>query len=868
MGPALYKRVAELRAGFDSSQAMLTAVAGAMRAARTEPASVTPVFADLKPLLLEDDFLGRIHQAISAPLLESAYRATARDRRKFTAAEIPAVTQLFTPKFVVEFLLQNTLGKLWIEAHPDSVLSERWKWMTRRKDMGGTPMPLARELRICDPACGTMNFGLVAIDMLRDMYRDEIQNAGRPGWPTAADCCPEHEIDSLIIRQNLVGFDIDPQAIDLARQTLELKIGRSIGDAEHQLSVRDTLFDRIPDSFDVIATNPPYLSSRNLDPKIVRRLKAKYPSAWRDHYTCFLMQSLEMLCPGGRLGILSMHSFMFTGAFQRMRREIGQQADVQTTAHFGPGLFQIGNPGTLQTAAIVLQKKPATADAAIFYRLVNADDKQSALQEAVESSSGFRLSQSDLTALPRCAWMYWISPPVRRAFAELPKLGEIAPPRQGLATTDNARFVRYWWEVESPGCSQPREKWKPYAKGGRFRRWYESARHRVNWENDGREIKQAIVDRYPYLDGQWRWVAKNSAWYGREGITYSYLTSGSFSARQLAAGTIFDVAGSSLFPNDSLAILGFLNSSAAAELLSAINPTVNFQVGDLRQLPIPANLPDELREAVSRAVDCTRKLDCFDETSADFVAPEPWDQSISRGLQSEIAAAEQSVNQITGELYEIRIKQRKLAPLRTDRDDLARRWISYAVGIWLGRWERSPRGELAMLAPLDPALEHDLREILSQRAGEQAAHEIIGRVGGLEKFLSGEFLSWHPLLYRGRPVFWGFCGNGKTVAFAAPVADAAVMRRAIKAISGEIPKKWKPSIDDGFLINLAPLWPWIAARKLRESLRETWMDMEQGRYAFSHTARQCAKISRGSTVGYGPGLRPGRRRILQASAGR
>lgn len=85
----------------------------------------------------------------------------------------------------------------------------------------------------------------------------------------------------------------------------------------------------------------------------------------------------------------------------------------------------------------------------------------------------------------------------------------------------------------------------------------------MNWEDDGREIKQAIVDRYPYLNGQWQWVAKNSAWYGREGITYSYLTSGSFSARKLETGTIFDVAGSSLFPQDSLAILGVLNSRAA-----------------------------------------------------------------------------------------------------------------------------------------------------------------------------------------------------------------------------------------------------------------------------------------------------------------
>ncbi len=125
----------------------------------------------------------------------------------------------------------------------------------------------------------------------------------------------------------------------------------------------------------------------------------------------------------------------------------------------------------------------------------------------------------------------------------LPRLGALAAPRQGLATTDNARFVRYWWEVDAMDtCANPARdelacvelatpgRWAPYAKGGRFRHWYEAARHRVNWEDDGRDIKASIVARYPYLKGKWQWVAKNASWYGRGGITYSYLTSGRFSA--------------------------------------------------------------------------------------------------------------------------------------------------------------------------------------------------------------------------------------------------------------------------------------------------------------------------------------------------
>ena len=340
---------------------------------------MTPELGELRSLLRHDDLLGQIYQAINAPALEAAYRATARERRKFTADEIPSVTQLFTPKWVVEFLLQNTLGKLWLEIHPDSRLGKKWKWLTKGdRSTAGTPVLRAEQLRICDPACGTMNFGLVAIDMLREIYREEKSSA-------------ESEIDARIVRDNLIGFDIDPLAVDLARQSLEIKIGKPIAPGEHQLFVKDALFDeRITDLFDVVVTNPPYLSARNLDPKVVRRLKEIFPAGWRDYYACFMLRALEMLRPGGRLGILTMHSFMFTAAFERMRREIAERAEVRTVAHFGPGLFDVGNPGTLQTAAVVLQRKPAIDGPALFFRLMDADDKRAALVKAVGSSCAIR----------------------------------------------------------------------------------------------------------------------------------------------------------------------------------------------------------------------------------------------------------------------------------------------------------------------------------------------------------------------------------------------------------------------------------------------------------------------------------------------
>jgi len=860
----LYKIVAEILPRVGGAEVLLKSAADAMLAKRTEPESVTPGFlADLEPLLSQDDALGRIYQAINAPALEAAYRGTACTGRKFTAKEIPAVTQLFTPKWVVEFLLQNSLGQLWLRMHPDSRLQKEWKWLV---DSPGQQIPPRRaiDLRICDPACGTMNFGLVALDMLREMYLEEMDRAGSPGWPNSPSCNSPAEIDSSIVGSNLIGFDIDPIAIKLALKTLEIKIGRAIEGGRHQLAVRDTLFDdRFRAEFDVVVTNPPYLSSRNLGSSVVSQLKVRYPATWRDLYACFMSRSLEMLRPGGSLGILSMHSFMFTAAFEKMRRELLQLADVQAVAHFGPGLFDIGNPGTLQTAAVVLERQPSEKRPAVFFRLIDAEDKCAALANAIggEGSLRFELTGDQLSSLPRSAWMYWISPACRRVFREFPKLGEISPPRQGLATTDNMRFVRYWWEVEPPNFAGPRGKWMPYAKGGRFRRWYESPRHRVNWEDDGREIKSAIVQRYPYLDGEWKWVAKNSAWYGREGITYSYLTSGSFSARRLEKGTIFDVAGSSLFPSDPLAMLGVLNSSVASQLLSAINPTVNFQVGDLRQLPVPRTFPDELRNEVSRATEWTRQLDCFDETSPDFVQPEPWgrEPSCSEKLDTAIADAQRSVDRIVAELYGIENGEKRGTKPRGHegtKEELAKCWISYALGLWFGRWSESATGNIAILSPLDSTFGRDLRRILAERAGDSAADEIESAVGGIDRFLARDFLPWHNRQYRSRPVFWGFSGGGRTVAVLSLTADRQVMRTAFAVIGQTLPGGWRRWPDDGTVINLAPLAPWIADRKLRAYLAELAEELGQARYGFSQTGKWMTRtVSRGSSVESAP-VRP------------
>ena len=187
--------------------------------------------------------------------------------------------------------------------------------------------------------------------------------------------------------------------------------------------------------------------------------------------------------------------------------------------------------------------------------------------------------QGDFDAIPGSPWVYWITPGLRQVFEELPKLEEVAKPRQGLATADNFRFLRFWWEVGVErigfGCKSREEalasgkKWFPYMKGGEFRRWWGNQEYVVNWWNDGVEL----------LAFRPKAVIRNPSFYFRRGVTYTAISSKSFSVRFMPEGFIFDHGGNCIFHDDLSTlyyILGFLNSKFALSLLYMLNSTVNF----------------------------------------------------------------------------------------------------------------------------------------------------------------------------------------------------------------------------------------------------------------------------------------------------
>lgn len=173
-----------------------------------------------------EETIGWIYQYFNEQEKADVFDRLYNQKQKIRRQDIPAATQLFTPNWIVRFLVQNTLGRLWVQMHPDTQLlqSELLDYLAPLK--GEVPVEPPRPLRditLLDPACGTMHFGLVAFDLFAAMYREELARAGEPGWPQTSSVANEADIPAAIIANNLFGIDIDLRAVQLSALTLYLK---------------------------------------------------------------------------------------------------------------------------------------------------------------------------------------------------------------------------------------------------------------------------------------------------------------------------------------------------------------------------------------------------------------------------------------------------------------------------------------------------------------------------------------------------------------------------------------------------------------------------------------------------------------------
>lgn len=622
------------------------------------------------------EVLGWMYQFYNAQLKDEFFKS----KRKAAAADIAPATQLFTPEWIVRYMVENSLGRLWMLNHPESHLRERMEYYIEpdadHEDFIRVESP--EDITLCDPACGSGHILSYAFELLYAIY-EECGYIAR-------------EIPELILTKNLSGYEIDPRAAQIASLVLALRarehdrrfftrdvradvrvlesvpleegetglpkklaeelshlgeIGSLLAPTDEDIdAIRAELASRAGDlfaaatkdglegaleacealrrRFDVVVANPPYMGSSSFNPFMSGWVKKNYPDVKSDLCTCFIERILSICKPSGFSGLATSNSWMFLSSFEKLRDKLIDDATIET-------LVQLSVHGfhgiAAQVCTFVLRNSVTPGFKGSYIRLNDFDHhslQEPKTLEAIKNPTCgwfYRRDASTFHQIPGSPIAYWASDALLDAFVSSKKLSDIGKPRQGLATGENARFVREWWEVSTKNsdhsCPSAKKaaasglKWFPYNKGGDFRKWYGNNEFVIDWMNDGESIR--------LFSGS---VIRNPDNYFSPSITWSKISSGSIAFRYKPAGHIFDVAGTSIFADErELAYLqGACNSSVIMLVASMLSPTLNFEVGQIATYPI---IEDESsKQYVIELVEKLRDLSKLDwdsfETSWDF----------------------------------------------------------------------------------------------------------------------------------------------------------------------------------------------------------------------------------------------------------
>lgn len=786
--------------------------------------------------------------------------------KKVKPDEIGAATQRFTPKWIVRFLVENSLGKLWVDMYPDSRLVEKLAYLVPTQKIEYFPRPV-KDITFLDPSCGSMHFGLVAFDLLVEMYQEELENAGQPGWPEVPSVTSNDEIPASIIANNIHGIDIDLRAVQLSALTLFLKArtlnkncdftdrnlicsnveaitgGRleemvsqfpfghpiykrileqvvsrmkdsdQLGsllrlektiddlileerkrvDAKKQIEIPfpgatpeqfttkegveeffEIIFDQLlryldiftKDSrvsgvdpghlaseaakglrylrlvsrqYDVVATNPPYLSRRNMSPVIAKHLDDHYSNTKGDLYAAFIARCLELAAPAGKVAMVTQQSFMFIKTYEKMRNDLEEAVFLDSMAHLGPKAFPNITGEKVNTSAFVLCKESIAQKRqehqGTYFRLVREKDseaKRIAFEDALSALKAgrshplvFTCQQKDFLSIPREPWVYWLIEKIRSLFKNENTVLDLAQGAVGQNTGDNKRFVRFFWEVpikriyktakSVEDTQRVDHKWYPYMKGGTPLKWWGNQHHIINWYHDAVQIKELAVIRN---NGRhWSRYIQNLSYAFKVGLTWSDVSSKGFACRSTPGGFLHDVSGMGCYPKNPLKqkfLLGILNSSVSNFLLSTINPTIHYQKGDIERLPIPDQSSETLDAMVEEAIYLAKQDSADSEITYDFIHP-PLSVALVDERHSCLRQIEEGIDKEVTRLYGLSEEDRlalkaELEGTVSDSNDdteegaaesgeeedavesawtepaLARAWISYAFGTVLGRY--------------------------------------------------------------------------------------------------------------------------------------------------------------------------------------
>ena len=583
---------------------------------------------------------------------------------KVTKERIPSATQLFTPDWIVRYMVENSLGRLWLEGHPNPALRESWKYYLDEAEqepeveaqlvvLRAQRQTLRPEdITLIDPCMGSGHILVYAFDVLMQIYESE-------GWS-------QRDAAAAIVQKNLYGLDIDRRAAQLAYFAVMMKArqydrgfftrgiqpnlyhpgayaeGQEFGsllmvdelESKPEQPDEITLFDGdyadklntwnfrslLARQYDVVVTNPPYMAVSNGNAALNKFVKDNYPDSKGDLFACFMERCGRFTKQDGYQAMITQHAWMFLSSFEKLRAKLLQSADIVNMAHLGPRAFEEIGGEVVQTTSFVLCRAYIRGYKGAYCRLVDPTTQQGKEEMFLAGENRYTAQQSNFSKIPGSPIAYWASVKIFKAYENGELIGDIADVKIGMGTGKNEIFVREWWEIfysridfslkSVDDLETSTGRYFPYNKGGEFRLWFGNLQEVLWFDAEGRRYMDTMSGH-----------RENGAhdFYCKEGLTWSFISSSKFGIRYLPTGCFFDVAGSTLFSrNDNFFTLGFLASCVCFEILKILNPTLNYQAGNIKNLPLLIDRKQEVNNRVNQNIQISKQDWDSYETSWDF----------------------------------------------------------------------------------------------------------------------------------------------------------------------------------------------------------------------------------------------------------
>ena len=676
----------------------------------------------------EEDFtdavqiIGWLYQYYNTELKDDTF-AKLKKNIKISKERIPAATQLFTPDWIVRYMVENSLGRLYISdqlsvvsgqseaerIEAEKAIAEQMGWKYYLPEAEQTPEVRAElnklttdrysltALKVIDPCMGSGHILVYAFDVLMQMYTAS-------GWS-------ERDAAKSIVENNLYGLDIDDRAGQLAYFAVMMKARKynrralaggaagilpnvyAIQESNHIsafvvddfcgkdakvkaemdkllyqmrdakeygsiLNIKDIDFellfarcdayadeihfynnvikeDIIPlikiayamaQKYDIVVTNPPYMGGSGMSAKLSDFVKKHYPDSKSDMFAIFIERCAAMLNKNGYQAMITQHAWMFLSSYEKLREKLLTR-DTVNMVHLGARAFEEIGGEVVQTTSFVFRNIHTKDFKGTYCRLIDPTTQKGKEEMFLSGENRYYSVQSNFSKIPGSPIAYWVSDVFIDAFRKGKMIDCIANVPKGLSTGCVDLFMRFWYEVAhnkidftSVSCDdseRKKYKWFPYAKGGEFRRWNGNLEYVVNWENNGYAVKHFVDE-----NGKQRSRPQNTPYYFKKCFTYSALTTYKYSVRYLDR-SIFGGGGDSIHikdNNDFYYVMSFLNSSIAQKYLQIISPTINFEVGHIKSLPviIDSSRSNEIEYLASDCIQYSKDdWDAF-ETSWDF----------------------------------------------------------------------------------------------------------------------------------------------------------------------------------------------------------------------------------------------------------